>query len=88
MADKERFLQNSKDGTIHGWNQWLALEPGMVEVLEEQAYPERFVKGGKRMPKVNMETEELADPPNDANVASGEQAGKAADTKTGKGFHP
>jgi hypothetical protein len=93
--EKERFLRVS-DGTIHGWNQWLAMEPNVREVTEEEAYPERFVKGGKRKAAVNLETEEEAGPANEANLADGAQlsnkdaaaadllAGKSA---TGKGFN-
>ncbi len=80
--EPERFLQHP-DGTIHGWNQWLAQEPGMREVSEEMAYPERFAKGGKRKAAVDMSTEEPADAPNDANEAAGLQAGKATSKKLG-----
>lgn len=71
----ERLLQH-RDGTIHGWNEWLAQEPGMVEVTEEQAYPERFVKGGKRTAKVNMATTLPAEPQADSNILAGEQLAK------------
>lgn len=87
----ERFLMH-RDGTVHGWNQWLALESGMREVLEEEAYPERFVKGGKRKAAVDMATEEPKEPENDVNKAAGVQAGKQVDAKlsgaapAGKGF--
>ncbi len=70
--EKERFLR-VEDGTIHGWNQWLAMEPNVKEVTEEEAYPERFVKGGKRKAAVDMSTEEPDGPENDANRAAGEQ---------------
>ena len=79
---QERFLQHP-DGTIHGWNQWLAQEPGMIEVTAEMAYPERFVKGGKRKAAVDMTTDPPADPPNEVNQAAGLQAGKQADKKVG-----
>lgn len=80
--EPERFLMHV-DGTIHGWNQWLAQEPGMREVSEEQAYPERFVKGGKRKAAVDMTTEAPAEPPNDANQSSGLQLSKSTDKKLG-----
>lgn len=85
--ERERFLKNARDGYIHGWNQWLAQEPNMVEVTEMEAYPERFVKGGKRKAAVDMTTEEPAEPVSETNLLTGEQAGKNADAKTGgKGF--
>ena len=95
---QERFLMH-KDGTIHSWNEWLAGEAGMTEATEEQAYPERFVKGGKRAAKVSLAIEESEPPPtsNEVNLLSGEQAGKHVEAKhgfttetpakAGKGFH-
>lgn len=79
---KERYLR-VQDGTIHGWNEWLAMEPNVREVTEEEAYPERFVKGGKRKAAVNLETDEQADPPNEANVAAGVQLQKGIDKTIG-----
>ncbi len=85
--EKERFLM-VPDGTIHGWNEHLAAEPGVKEVSEEQAYPERFVKGGKRKAAVDMSTEEPQGN-TEANEAAGRQAGKQADAKlSGSGRDP
>lgn len=81
--DKERFLRVA-DGTIHGWNEWLAMEPNVREVTEEEAYPERFVKGGNRKAAVDMSTEEEDEPENDANRAAGMQLSKGIDKSIGK----
>lgn len=40
----QRFLRNVADGTIYDWNPILAANPKCVEVTEEEAYPERFLK--------------------------------------------
>jgi len=39
-----RYLKNKADGTIYDWHPILAQNPKCVEVTEEEAYPERFVK--------------------------------------------
>jgi len=39
-----KYLRNTKDGFIYGWNTILAANPLCEEVTEEEAYPERFVK--------------------------------------------
>lgn len=94
----ERWLRR-KDGVIFGWNEWLAAEPGMVEATEQEAYPERFVKGGKRAAKVDLSVDapEPEPDPSEVNLLSGSQAGKQVEAKhgfgadpkpgTGKGFH-
>lgn len=38
------YLRNKKDGFIYGWNEILAKNPLCEPVIEEEAYPERFVK--------------------------------------------
>ena len=40
----QRFLRNIADGTIYDWHPILAANPKCVEVTEEEAYPERFLK--------------------------------------------
>jgi len=39
-----KYLRNKVDGFIYGWNPILAKNPKCVEVTEEEAFPERFVK--------------------------------------------
>lgn len=40
----QRWLKDSRDGFIFGWTAGLAAHPNLVEVTEEEAFPERFVK--------------------------------------------
>ena len=59
-----RWLRNTIDGTIYGWNEILAENPKTEEVTEEQAFPEKFMtkeqKGRKA--KVKLETKEIEEP--------------------------
>lgn len=41
-----RWLRNRVDGTIYGWDPYLAANPKCEEVTEEQAFPERFRPAG------------------------------------------
>jgi hypothetical protein len=38
-----RYLRNKVDGTIYGWDEYLANNPKCEEVSEEEAFPERFM---------------------------------------------
>ena len=38
-----RYLRNKVDGTIYGWDEYLAKNPKCEEVSEEEAFPERFI---------------------------------------------
>jgi len=60
-----RWLKNTEDGTIYGWNEVLAAHPKCKEVTEEEAFPENFIptKQKSRKAKVNMETEVVDDTP-------------------------
>lgn len=44
-----RYLKSTKDGWIFEWDEILAKRPELVELTEEEAYPERFI------PKVQVE---------------------------------
>jgi hypothetical protein len=39
-----RWLKHVDDGFIFGWSAGLAAHPKLVEVTEEEAFPERYVK--------------------------------------------
>lgn len=39
-----RYMRHRIDGTIYEWSEFLATNPLVVEVSEEQAFPEKFVK--------------------------------------------
>jgi hypothetical protein len=61
----EKFLKNKDTGFIYDWNKYLAEEPNMVEVSEEEAYPERFVPEQQRArkSKVELETKDIPELP-------------------------
>lgn len=40
----ERFLKNTKDGTIYRWNPIIAAHPACVEVTAQEAFPEKYMK--------------------------------------------
>jgi len=68
-----RYLKNNVDGTIYEWSEILAENPKCIEVTEEEAYPERFLKPEmteavdkvrKRTKKaLDLATEEVPEPP-------------------------
>lgn len=59
MAGK--WLRNTVDGTIYGWNEILAENPKTEEVTEEQAFPEKFMtkEQKSRKSKVKLETKNI-----------------------------
>ena len=61
-----RWLRNTVDGTIYGWNEILAENSKTEEVTEEQAFPEKFMTKDQksRKPKVNLKTKEVFKPDN------------------------
>ena len=61
-----RWLRNTVDGTIYGWNGILAENSKTEEVTEEQAFPEKFMTKDQksRKPKVNLKTKEVIKPDN------------------------
>jgi hypothetical protein len=71
-ADTGRWLRNKVDGTIYGWNQYLANNPKCEEVTHEEAFPEKYVKpeaaakiakarGGKKPPLAGEEVVPVKD---------------------------
>jgi len=56
-----RWLRNTVDGTIYGWNEILAENPKTEEVTEEQAFPEKFMtkEQKSRKSKVKLETKNI-----------------------------
>lgn len=67
-----RYLRNRKDGFIYDWHPILAQNELCVEVTEEEAYPERFVKPEvvekvekvrTRRGKLDLATADVAEPP-------------------------
>lgn len=60
-----RFLRHKIKGTIYSWNGFMAENPNVEEVTEEQAFPERFApklaKGRKA--KVDLTTDDVPEAP-------------------------
>lgn len=82
-----KYLKNRADGTIYEWDEILAKNPKCVEVSEEEAYPERFVrpemveaveKVRKRTKKaLDLTTEEVPEePPTPTNPELAAEAAK------------
>jgi len=73
-----RWLRNTKDGEIYGWNQILADNPLTEEVTEEQAFPEKFLpkKQKGRKTKVNLKTEVIPEEEKAVNIELAEEATK------------
>ena len=67
----DKYLRHKVKGTTYGWNAFLADNPNVEEVSEEQAYPERSApKAAKgRKAKVSLTTEEIPEPPQDDLMA-------------------
>ena len=81
-----RWLRNTIDGTIYGWNEILAENPKTEEVTEEQAFPEKFMtkeqKGRKT--KVKLETKEIEEPSNISAELAEEATRNIGKLKKGK----
>ena len=73
-----RWLRNTKDGEIYGWNQILADNPLTEEVTEDQAFPEKFLpkKQKGRKTKVNLKTEVIPEEKKAVNIELAEEATK------------
>lgn len=72
----QRYLKNIVDNTIYDWHPILAANPKCVEVTEEEAYPERFVKPEqvqrvkqtrrRTKKELTLETQNVPEPPTTA----------------------
>lgn len=60
-----KYLRHKVKGTIYNWNEYIALNPNVEAVSEEEAYPERFIPKAHRgrKPKVNLTTDVLPEEP-------------------------
>jgi hypothetical protein len=60
MGVPGRWLRNKKDGTIYNYNHILCKNPGVEEVSEEIAFPEKHIPEAQvgREPKVDLSTAE------------------------------
>jgi len=75
-----RWLRNTVDGTIYGWNEILAENPRTEEVTEEQAFPEKFMtkQQKSRKPKVNLKTKDIVKP-DDTPIELAEEVTRSVD---------
>ena len=69
-----RWLKHTADGYIFGWAESLALHPELVEVSEEEAFPERFLaaeqvervkstRAARGTPPLDLSTDDIPDGP-------------------------
>ena len=69
-----RWLKHREDGTIYEWDPILDKHPKLIEVTEEEAFPERFIpvaaieavaKKRTRKPKVTLDlyTDDIPEEP-------------------------
>jgi hypothetical protein len=60
-----KYLRHKEKGTIYSWNQYIALNPNVEEVSEEEAFPERHIPKAQRgrKPKVSLATDVLPEEP-------------------------
>jgi|TARA_R110000787_G_scaffold194548_2_gene306053 hypothetical protein len=58
LATPGRWLRNKKDGTIYGYTDVMASNPGVEEVPDELAFPEKHIpeKQKGRKAKVDLST--------------------------------
>lgn len=84
-----RYLKNRKDGWIFEWDEILAKNPNVVEVTEQEAYPERFIptetiekiaqrRGRKKQPteQLTLWTDDIPEPPGYTNPELNAEASK------------
>lgn len=86
-TDPTRWLRNIKDGTIYAYSEYLAGNPSVTEVSEEQAFPERFVPAKQRGRKttVNLDGADAPVEPAVTNAALAEEVTKDLAKATRKG---
>jgi hypothetical protein len=60
-----RYLKHIDKGTIYNWNEYLAENTRVVEVSEEEAFPEKFIPKAQRGRKaqVDLETKTIPEEP-------------------------
>jgi hypothetical protein len=76
--EEQRWLRHKTDGTIYGWNKYLADNELCEEVSEEVAFPEKHIpkKQKKREAKMDLTTKKIPEKPNTVNVELDAEASK------------
>lgn len=61
----KKYLKHVTKGTIYNWNEAVLANGNVVEVTEEEAFPERFIpkKARGRKPKVVLDKIEIPEEP-------------------------
>ena len=76
--DEQRWLRHKIDGTIYGWDEYLADNKLCEEVFAEIAFPEKHIpkKQVKRKAKLDLTTEKIPEKPAVNNVELDAEASK------------
>ena len=66
----KKYLRHIEKGTIYNWTPVLAQHSSVVEVSEEEAFPERFAPKivKNRKAKVDLHTDDIPEPPKVENM--------------------
>lgn len=78
MEAQQRWLRHKTDGTIYGWDKYLAENELCEEVSEEIAFPEKHIPKNqkKRKAKMNLATKKIPETPNSTHVELEAEASK------------
>jgi len=76
--EEQRWLRHIVDGTIYGWDKYLAQNELCEEVSAEVAFPEKHVpkKQAKRKAKMDLSTKKIPKKPAAVNVELEAEASK------------
>lgn len=76
--DEQRWLRHKIDGTIYGWDEYLADNKLCEEVSAEVAFPEKHIpkKQVKRKAKMDLTTKKIPEKPAVNNVELDAEASK------------
>jgi len=71
------YLRHKRKGTIYSYNQYLAEHPDVVEVTEEEAFPERFAPKEAKGRKAKVDLSTVVPEPPTGNSDLNEELTKA-----------
>jgi len=82
-----RWLKHRFDGTIYEWDAILGKHPKLIEVTEQEAFPERFIpvatveavakkRGRKPRTGLNLATDDIPEAPEYTNAELNAEASK------------
>jgi len=78
VEEQRRWLRHKVDGTIYGWDKYLAQNELCEEVSEEVAFPEKHIpkKQETRKAKMDLTTEKIPEQPDSTPVELAAEASK------------